>query len=178
MLGMNCHTKIALLATICLAHPTTPAAQTEAQPHSAPKVTYPARVGGILSTITRDGTFLMEDGTLIHPWGIEITKFEESRIFLLRRSIGCDFLFANGTTIFASCSAEEREPVNAAASLDLYTWMPELGWAERKCNRTEQLNHSANGDGALYAGAFSYRCLEGNVPSRGEVVVEAPGPNP
>lgn len=176
MPGLHCHTQIALLATVLLSYPTTSAAQTDAAPHSPPKVTYPARVGGILSTITEAGSFLMEDGTMIQPWGIRITNFEASKLFLLGRSIGCDFLFATRNTVFASCSAEERDPVNAAASLDLYTWLPELGWAERECNRIDQINHSANGDGAFYAGAFSYRCLDGNVPFRGEVIVDAINP--
>jgi hypothetical protein len=153
-------------------HAVTILAQGNPSNFHAENVTYPTRVGGVVSEVNNDGTFLMEGGELIHPWGIKIENIEAAADLLVGREIGCRFIYEYASIIFGDCFARERLANSAASILDLYIWIPELGWGRYECDSMNQANQSMDGTGIFFRESFGYSCIDDNTPFRSETVEE------
>lgn len=127
----------------------------------------PARIGGVVASISSDGLILMTDGLQIRQWGLEITSPIALSNLLLGRELSCSFIYSVSDVYFADCQTFAVSSHTYPRALDLFAWLPELGWAKHTCN-LRQHESAAKSEAPIAGDGMFYACSNESVPRRTE----------
>lgn len=127
----------------------------------------PIRIGGVVASIGSDGLIMMTDGLKIRQWGLEITSPGALSNFLLARELNCRFIYSVSDVYFADCQTFAVSSHTYPRALDLFAWLPELGWGKYTCDRRQQESASRS-EAAIAADGMFYACSNESVPRRTE----------
>jgi len=133
----------------------------------------PTKIGGWIESIREDGAFVMQDGAVIWQWALKIEPNATLEQFMVGRLMNCVRIFERGDGRVGDCIVRGLEPKARGKWLDLYIWLPELGWAVRACDPEEYpLNDRGGRSSYRPTSEVGYSCRKSDDPRRHNTIIE------